>query len=377
MHRRKFLQGLTSTLAMTGTGAGLTASFSASAVPLGSGLYASSRQRKDKTSEAVLFSPQNGDIRAITLPGRAHDIAAHPRRAEVVAVARRPGRFLAVFSADKTQKPLWLTAAKGRHFQGHGVFSGDGRLFFTSENDYDGERGIIGVRDSQKGYRQIGEFPSCGIGVHEIDLHPDSTTLVVANGGILTHPEMGRAKLNLSTMKPSLTYIDSRTGQLLESHSLPKEMHQLSIRHFAVSPQGITIFGCQLQGDKEQRPALVGFHQPGTTPVMAKAPKNIHRQMQNYVGSVSIDHSGTIVATSAPRGNLVAFWDIAQNSFISHIQLADGCGLAPTSQAGHFLISNGQGKVIDYDVQTQRRSPSAYTNPHFHWDNHMLTLLGA
>ena len=39
-------------------------------------------------------------------------------------------------------------------------------------------------------------------------LMPDGETFVVANGGIETHPDYGRAELNLETMDPSVAFVD-------------------------------------------------------------------------------------------------------------------------------------------------------------------------
>ncbi len=372
--RRQFLQGLSCSIAASALS---SPSFAASALAASNPatkLYASSRQNKNGSHEAVIFSPRSGDYRVVPLPGRAHDVTAHPFKQQVVAVARRPGRFLVVFSTDKSQVPLELSAKAGRHFQGHGVFSKDGRLFFSAESDYDGERGVIGVRDVSKGYQQIGEYDAGGIGIHELNLHPDGKTLVVANGGILTHPDTGRAKLNLSTMKPSLAYIDAMTGKIVEQHSLPKEWHQLSVRHFDISAQGITVFGCQFQGIKHHKPPLVGFHKRGEKPVLIKAPKAVHHGMQNYVGSVTIDKSGTIAATSAPRGNMVVFWDIQNRSYLSALPFTDSCGLAPTAQEGQFLMSNGQGTVLTYSPKTAKQQLTSYKKSALRWDNHMLAL---
>ena len=372
-NRRQFLGGLACSVAC-GSVSGFASP--ASAVSLNDGLYASSRQRGDGKSEAVIFSPEKGDIRTVMLPGRAHDLTAHPFRNEVVAVARRPGRFLAVFSLDKALKPLWLKAGKGRHFQGHGVFSADGTLFYTAENDYDGGRGVIGVWEADGGYRQISEHSSYGIGIHEIALHPDGKTLVVANGGILTHPDSGRAKLNLATMQPSLVYLDAGTGWKEEKQVLSKGLHKLSIRHFDIAPDGTTVFGCQYQGARQDRPALVGFHKMGGKPVMVKAPKILHRQMQNYIGSVAIDSSGTIAATSAPRGNMVTFWDISSQKFLSSTPLTDGCGLAPGAGRGDFLMSNGEGRVVRHALAGEGTGGlvTAYPKSHMRWDNHMVAL---
>ena len=94
---------------------------------------------------------------------------------------------------------------------------------------------LIGVRDATDGYKQIGEFRAHGIEPHDIALLPDGRTLVVANGGIRTHPDRGGEELNLASMRPSLVYVDVQTGDLLEEHRLAPALHQLSIRHLALA----------------------------------------------------------------------------------------------------------------------------------------------
>ena len=47
-------------------------------------------------------------------------------------------------------------------------------------------------------FARVGEFPTHGVGPHELLLLGDGRTLAVANGGIETHPDFGRAKLNIA-----------------------------------------------------------------------------------------------------------------------------------------------------------------------------------
>jgi len=47
---------------------------------------------------------------------------------------------------------MWFTSKPYRHFFGHGVFSADGKLLYTTDNDYQNARGMIGATD---GYKQI------------------------------------------------------------------------------------------------------------------------------------------------------------------------------------------------------------------------------
>ena len=136
--------------------------------------------------------------------------------------------------------PLTISSAEGRHFFGHGVFSPDGALLYATENDFDNAAGMVGVYDATDGFRRIGEFPTHGVGPHELLLMADGRTLAIANGGIETHPDYGRAKLNISTMKPSFVLIDRCDGDLTGSMNWRAGQHQLSIRHWrSMAPAGV------------------------------------------------------------------------------------------------------------------------------------------
>lgn len=48
----------------------------------------------------------------------------------------------------------------------------------------------MGCYDPAQRYRRVGEFPSHGIGPHEMTVLRDGRTLVVANGGYVPHPDV-------------------------------------------------------------------------------------------------------------------------------------------------------------------------------------------
>jgi uncharacterized protein len=186
----------------------------------------------------------------------------------------------------------------------------DGRLLYSTENDYERAAGVIGVRDATGGYQQIGEFEAHGMEPHDIALSADGRTMVIANGGIRTHPDKGAEELNLADMRPSLVYVDVETGDLLEEHVLAPELHQLSIRHIAIASGDTVVFGCQYRGPEQDAPALVGFHRRGETPVIVEASGETQGGLRNYIGSVAADSGGSIVAASAPKGGLITYWDV-------------------------------------------------------------------
>ena len=254
LDRRTFLLSLASSAAMLALPGGAAAAPEAEC-------FAAARRDDRGNFSAALFT-LNGDVRAVELPQRGHDITLKPDGREWVAFARRPGRFGVAIPLD-ARPPVWFAAKPDRHFFGHGVFSADGRLLYTTENDYERAAGVIGVRDATAGYRQIGEFPAHGLEPHDIALLADGRTMVIANGGIQTHPDRGDDELNIPDMQPSLVYVDVATGDLLEEQRLAPALHQLSIRHLAIAAGDDVVFGCQYRGPEEDAPALVGFHRRG------------------------------------------------------------------------------------------------------------------
>ena len=165
---------------------------------------------------------------------------------------------------------------------------------------------MVGIRDAEDGYRQIGEFASQGIGPHELVLMPDGATLAVANGGIRTHPDNDRA-MNLDTMQPSLAYLDLASGRLRDAFGLAARLHRLSIRHLAVNRDGLVAVAMQYEGSRRDRVPLVGLHDGGALRLL-DAPR--HRAAHAPVrGSIAFDQGGRLLAVSCPRGNLITFWD--------------------------------------------------------------------
>ena len=301
----------------------------------------------------------------VPLPGRGHAAAAHPTRPEAVAFARRPGTFALVLECVAGQAIATLSAPEGRHFYGHGAFSADGRWLYTTENDYEAGRGCIGVWDSARGYARIDEWDSGGVGPHDIKRMPGSDRLVVANGGIETHPEAGRAKLNLPTMAPNLAYIDA--GEIVETAALEPALHKNSIRHLAVSRAGQVATGLQWQGAGEA-PCLLGLHRVGEALRQAQADPQELSRMQNYVGSVAFSADERQVITTSPRGGVVQSYDAATGQLIRTDRLIDACGVA--TAANGVVVSSGTGRLISLGGD----ATAARQHPGLQWDNHLVAI---
>ncbi|MDA5556833.1 DUF1513 domain-containing protein [Shimia sp. MMG029] len=286
---------------------------------------------------------ETGDISfTIPLPARGHAAAAHPTRAEAVAFARRPGTFALALDCRDGTVLARLNAPEGRHFYGHGAFSPNGTQLFTTENDYEAGLGVIGVWDVGAGYKRLGEVSSGGVGPHEMRLMPDGQSLVVANGGIETHPDMGRAKLNIPTMAPNLCYLDF-SGTIVETASLPATFHKNSIRHLALHSDGTVALAMQWQGAEGAAPPLLGLHRRGGPITLLAAPERLHGALDGYAGSVAISGDGREVAITSPRGGVVHVFDLASGTFLRGVDQEDVCGIG--ARAAGFFFTTGTGAV--------------------------------
>jgi len=309
----------------------------------------------------------------ITLPGRGHGVSVSHDGQCLAAFARRPGTFVVLTWPGSARPMQTLAAEPGRHFYGHGCFSADGRLLYAVENDYAQARGVVGIYDvSGAAVRRLGEFATHGVGPHEVLLSADGRTLIIANGGIETHPDKGREKLNLATMAPSVVFLDAESGKLKAHHRLDASLHQLSLRHMALDGVGRVWVGGQFEGPEQDTPPLVAVFSQDADPVLTSLPDQLSGKLQNYIGSVTANANGSVIATSAPRGGKTLFWDTETGSLTGALEVPDGCGVAPIDQ-GSFLISDGNGGV-SFVVGAGSHAEILARPPGYSWDNHMTAL---
>jgi hypothetical protein len=328
-------------------------------------VFATAYQRRDGSYGAAILSEAGAVLHRVDLPDRGHDVTFDPISRRSVVFARQPGTFAVVFDHTGRKEPATIASIPDRHFFGHGVFSGDGRLLYATENDFDNAAGMIGVYDAGADFRRLGEFPTHGVGPHEVLLLADGRTLAIANGGIETHPDFGRAKLNLATMKPSLVFVDRLTGDLLERHELPPELHQLSIRHMAVDQNGAVWFGCQHEGPAIERPALVGRARRGESFGLIDMPEDVLGGLRNYVGSVAANTEAGTIAVSSPQGNSLVLIEAAGKRVVSTRPLAEVCGIAPNRSG--FLATTGAGEIINPEG-------GSIAVDEYVWDNHLSRI---
>ncbi len=321
--------------------------------------YLSAAQVRDGSYVLTGLDAGGAERFRIPLPDRGHAAAAHPTRPEAVAFARRPGTFALVLDCRTGDILATLDSPRGRHFYGHGAFDLTGDLLFTTENDFDLGQGRIGVWDARNGYARVGEFASFGVGPHEMRQMPDGT-LLVANGGIDTHPDTGREKLNLPTMRPNLSYVDLQ-GRLLEQIEPPQ--HHASVRHLSVRADGLVGIGMQWQGAIHEAPALVATHQRGGVwRDMGAGPA-----LNGYVGSIAFSGDGDRLAVTSPKSGVVQVFAARTGDLVSDHAQTDVCGVAATSFG--LMVTDGQGGVSRLNAPLQKLASYDLA-----FDNHLVAI---
>ena len=367
--RRSFLMGATSVAAVKPTPA---YAFFPKCSTDGTELLSAACRYPGNRFACIVMTTSGQIIKKIPLRARGHDVTQHRESGQTVIFARRPGTFAATFNVRTNDEPQVLVTPPDRHFYGHGTFSANGSLLFATENDFANARGKIGIYDATNAFNRIGEFDTFGVGPHDILLHPDNETLVIANGGIETHPDLGRTKLNIPTMSPSLSFIDSKTGDLIAQHNLSPERRHLSLRHIAAEPDGTIWFGGQWEGDLVEQSDLIGSVSLDQPPKIIPNTELTATNLQGYIASVDITGDGSYLAASAPRAGVIVYLDTSTRKLVRITRMSDGSGVAPLKENA-FAVTSGHGN-LKIEKPAIPDSHQKQAKHGFAFDNHLSVL---
>lgn len=380
LSRRKFLLSAASAAALVAGGVLLSEQ---SKARTGSLLSAFEDARGDQYVGGL--SLNDDQVFGARVPMRAHGCAVHPNDPQrVLFFARRPGTQ--AFELDRATmrvRTVFSTQA-GRHLAGHGTYSAAGDLIFTPEHDYERARGVVVIRDARN-FGVIGEMSTHGIDPHDLAWLPDGRSLLVANGGIMTHPRTFRRKLNIPTMDPSLCVLDSRSGECKSQWRLPE--HLLSIRHLALTSGGTAAVGLQYEGNKGRAPGVVALYRPGAEPHpnpsgkaagaqaqfrLLIAPAEETRRFQGYVASIAISEAHDVVAAACPYGGGVACWSLREERYLGFVRAAETYGLSRVAD-GSILASQRDGTAYGLDeIRLRSHFLQVASAQPIRWDDHWV-----
>lgn len=315
---------------------------------------------------------ETGKISGARVPLRAHGCAVDPTDPQrVLFFARRPGTLAFELRRDSMQARTVFETQAGRHLAGHGLFSHDGALLYTPEHDYEHARGVVVVRDART-LAVVNEIDTRGIDPHEVAWLPDGKSLLVANGGIMTHPRTFRRKLNIPTMDPSLCVIDAASGACREQWRLPD--HLLSIRHLSVAADGAVAVGLQYEGKSEDAPGIAAVHRPGAGLKLLPAPASERPAFRGYVASIALSDKADAIVAACPYGNGVACWSLHDGAYLGFVKagetyglsrLDDGAIVASQRDGSAYAVSKGRLRSQFLDIASPKP---------IRWDDHWVAV---
>ncbi|EGI77093.1 DUF1513 domain-containing protein [Hylemonella gracilis] len=337
----------------------------------------------------------------LALPTRAHGLWAEADGG-VLAVARRPGDWLLRWrpqgdatGATEQGATQWCWIEDDRRFNGHVIASvpasqAPGTLW-TTETELEDGQGLLGVRDAVT-LEKRDEWPTHGRDPHQLLALPRAVgrfaagTLMVANGGIPTLPETGRAKLldqrlKQERMDASLVALHPGTGELLEQWRLADPY--LSIRHLAFDLRSGRL-GIALQAEhpdpltRQAAPVLAVWDGRDVRP--AEPLPQGQPSLQGYGGDIvawpratSDDPGG--FAVSCVRADALALFD-AEGRWRATLPFPGAYALA--GRADQVWLG-GEPDILRVDEdETRRRWQSLRAAQvgvaDWHWDNHWVVV---
>lgn len=288
---------------------------------------------------------------ALDLPTRPHGLM-HLHNDEYLLIARRPGDWMLRLNIQNgSATRIWQES--DRHLNGHSAAQGE--LVYTTETDLLSGHGALAVRDKNS-LELIDVWATHGHDPHEMLVMPAGSLgigqpfLLIANGGIHTHADMGRTRLSEQPMDSSLVALHPRSGSLLGKWVLDDS--ELSLRHLAAHTSGAVGVALQAQhaadAQRHKSPvfALLTHHGLQTVPASAG--------MNGYAGDITATPNGFVL--SCPKSNVALIFDVQGN--LLNTQLAkSACALAALG-----------------DQVWLGQQPAQVSNAPVELDNHWLVL---
>ena len=332
------------------------------------------------------FNEKGKRVFSLPVSQRAHGMTVNPSHPlEVIYFSRDPGNEINLVNLASGKKIRTTICKKGRHFYGHGCFSHDGELFFTTENDFTKGHGVISVRDAYT-LEVLDEYHSQGIGPHEIKMLPNEKIMVVANSGKLTHPEKPGCILNKGNLSSNLSYLDLNNGELLSRQYPPSKQH--CIRHIDVNNEGLVAVSMQYEGNdvrsslstKKPLKALLASHRLGDNELnLFSAESYPWARLNYYIGSVASEPVSTgeqkIAAVTSLRGQRLLICDVSQGVVLKDYAIPQVRGVAYHPLQRAFVVSSSLGNTYVVDIN---HSDMPLSNLSFfhntRWDTHLSAV---
>ena len=290
-----------------------------------------------------------------------HGVALDPLDPSRIILFEKIGPGCCELDLNTGERTREVAPAEGRWFYGHGAFSPDGKLLYSTETVNSRESGVIGIRDGRT-LEYLGEFPTHGENPHDCHLVDGGRVMVVANGG-------GTAD---SGMQPCVTYVDVESRKLLEKVEIAGT--RFNAGHLALSSTGeLVVVSAPRKGLPVSELGAVSLRR-GHDPLRTAAePAEIAARMTGESLSVEMHEASRIAACTHSLGTMVTFWSLDTLGFLKALDLPRARGLALTKDGRHFLVSyNPSTELVMVDPATLEVVPGSQMSQTFASGSHLV-----
>lgn len=292
-----------------------------------------------------ILDVQAGETASIDLPLFGHIVNQNPKHLTQAVTFEKWGSQGALIDI-KDQKILSLIDAKTNAiFFGHSTFSPDGNILVCTEQDKDGTKGTLVLREMSN-FKIVGELPSYGRSPHECRSFDGGKTIVVANTGA------GQETANVS-------WVDYQSGKLLRKVAFPANRALFS--HLDISYDGwMCVSAGSISDDEHSRPhKLIVFISPEGKVFWPHIPKELKKRIKGEALSIAFLGRSGFAAVTVPLTNLLLIMDYKKQSVVGVIQMDMPKGVLPVSnQSGHdreLLVSLGRSRqLLDVNFSNEK-----------------------
>jgi hypothetical protein len=222
-----------------------------------------------------------------------------------------------------------IVPTEGRWFYGHGAFSSDGKLLYSTETVNSEERGVIGVRDAST-FEYLGEFPTFGENPHDCHLIEGGKVLLVTNGG---------GALD-SRLRPCVTWVEIESRKLLDKREIASE--RFNTGHLCLAGDGgLAVVSAPRKGLTDKDLGAVSLGRSHDQLQTMQEPQPVTSRMIGEALSVAIHEPTQIAAVTHPFGDMVTFWSMRTFDFLKKLDLPRARGVTLTQDGNNFLVSYG------------------------------------
>ncbi|MBK9975198.1 MAG: DUF1513 domain-containing protein [Planctomycetes bacterium] len=257
-----------------------------------------------------------------------HGVIPNPKKPERVIVFQKKGKGGAEVDLKENKIIARIDPSAGCEFYGHGGYTADASILYATEYDATTYEGRMVVRDANS-YKVLSQFQTFGEWPHDCQFLDQGRTVAVTNGG--GHLEGGS--------KPNVCYIDVASGKLIEK--IEFENPRINAGHLFVTPSGdLAVLHAMREGlDTKEAPGALSLRKKGGSLQTMVDPADITTAMKGETLSHSWYAKDNVIGVTNPFGDLVTFWSLTDQKYVSKRKIKQPRGLALTLDQKYFVLT--------------------------------------